>query len=221
MEPYYQEPGITIYNCDCRDILSQLSFALLLIDPPYGISHRSNGQIFKQSSRIAGDETTGVAMDVLEMCNEVPTACFFSPYAWLPVKWRSVLVWNKGEHVGIGGDRATCWKRDFELIGVRNNPPLNGQRDSAVINVRALSPPPTGHVAEKPVELIQILLSKIPAGSVCDAFMGSGTTLVAAKSAIGCELDTSWCETAVNRLRQSVIEWPEETVSETQAEMFE
>jgi hypothetical protein len=55
-----------------------------------------------------------------------------------------VLVWTKGKHVGIGGDRQTCSKRDFELIGVRDNKPLNGGRDSSVLSYTAPSPPPSG-----------------------------------------------------------------------------
>jgi site-specific DNA-methyltransferase (adenine-specific) len=37
-KPYYQEPGITVYNCDCREILPELpKVDLVLTDPPYNI----------------------------------------------------------------------------------------------------------------------------------------------------------------------------------------
>lgn len=36
--PYYEEPGITIYYGDCREILPHLpKVDLVLTDPPYGI----------------------------------------------------------------------------------------------------------------------------------------------------------------------------------------
>jgi site-specific DNA-methyltransferase (adenine-specific) len=40
LEPYYEEPGITIYCADCRDVLPTLeasSFDACLCDPPYGL----------------------------------------------------------------------------------------------------------------------------------------------------------------------------------------
>ena len=38
MKPYYEEPGITIYHGDCRDILPHLpKVDLVLTDPPYGV----------------------------------------------------------------------------------------------------------------------------------------------------------------------------------------
>jgi len=37
-KPYYQDEWTTIYNEDCRKMLSQLSrFDLVLTDPPYGV----------------------------------------------------------------------------------------------------------------------------------------------------------------------------------------
>ncbi|MFA5306513.1 MAG: DNA methyltransferase [Candidatus Babeliales bacterium] len=39
MNPYYQDKYVTIFNCDCRDILPSLEpVDLVLTDPPYGIN---------------------------------------------------------------------------------------------------------------------------------------------------------------------------------------
>jgi site-specific DNA-methyltransferase (adenine-specific) len=223
-EPYYQtdDGRITIYHADCRDVLPTLEDGAadcVITDPPYGIAHKSNGQWFMDAQPCSGDGNTLAAQYACEWAGRlsIPLACFFSPYVSLWIEWRSVLVWAKGSHVGIGGDRETCWKRDFELIGVRGNRPLNGKRDSAVLRYNAVLPPPSGHFCEKPVPLMVYLIGKLsdPEHAILDPFMGSGTTLVAAqlegRRAIGIELDEKWCAVAARRLSQGVLFTPEAT----------
>lgn len=208
MKPYYEDDAVTIYHGDCREIVGGVRFDLVVTDPPYGIHHKSHGQIFKSATPIYGDVDLWAYewLDTLD----VAVVAFFSPYRPPQTKWRSVLAWNKGAHVGGGGDPATCWKRDVEMVGVRNNPPLNGSRDSASLNYRALSPPPSGHFCEKPVDLVQYLVWKVPGDVILDPFMGSGTTLVAAKNlgrkAIGIEIEERYCEIAAQRCSQGVLD---------------
>ena len=46
IKPYYQEPGITIYCGDCRDILPHLDpVDLVLTDPPYGLGDKLQSQV--------------------------------------------------------------------------------------------------------------------------------------------------------------------------------
>jgi adenine-specific DNA-methyltransferase len=67
------------------------------------------------------------------------------------------------------------------------------------------------HVCEKPLALNEyvIRVSSKPSALILDPFIGSGTSLVAAKNlgrrAIGVELDERWCEIAALRLAQEVL----------------
>lgn len=208
--------SVTLYHGDCLEILPTLaagSVDAVITDPPYGIGFKSHGQLFRASKEIAGDDSISVVMHVLSLTEGTPTACFYSAYHPLPVSWRSILVWSKGPQVGIGGDRETCWKRDFEMIGVRSNLPLNGGRDSSVLSAYpAMVRKPSGHFAEKPVELITYLVMKLtqPNEVVLDPFMGSGTTGVACvqtgRSFIGIEIDKGYFDIAKARIEKAQAE---------------
>lgn len=69
------------------------------------------------------------------------------------------------------------------------------------------------HPNQKPLALMKWAISQAPQDCkvILDPFMGSGTTLRAAKDlgrrAIGIEREEQYCEDAANRLRQEVLQF--------------
>ena len=94
------------------------------------------------------------------------------------------------------------------------NGPHVGREDeypSTLISVPTVSAKEREHVTQKPVELLKELLRVVPGDrlTVLDPFMGSGSTLAAAKysghRAIGIELEERYCEIAAKRCAQEVL----------------
>ena len=71
------------------------------------------------------------------------------------------------------------------------------------------------HPTQKWLPMVRYIVSCVvkEGGILIDPFMGSGTTLVAAKllgrKAIGIEIEESYCEIAANRLAQKVFAFDE------------
>ncbi len=115
------------------------------------------------------------------------------------------------------GDLTFPWKLSFEEIYVIGNG-FRGRRDESVLRGHRVFTWESGpaldgngrkHPNEKPVSLCGYLISKTDAHTILDPFMGSGTTLRAAKDlgrrAIGIEIEEKYCEIAAKRLSQGVL----------------
>jgi DNA modification methylase len=212
MKPYYEDAaaGITIYHADCREVLPSLpKVDLVLTDPPYGAGLRNgdvDGHRSKRWDSIIGDSDQSVGVSVLEGLRGIPVIAFASPWLPWPGKWRNLIVWDKGGAVGGGGDIETCLKRSWELIQVRDNAVLQGSRDESVWRFPIVPADTAIHIAAKPVSLIAALIEKFGGTLILDPFMGSGTTLVAAKRlgrrCIGIEIEEKYCAIAAERLER-------------------
>lgn len=202
-DPYYhdEEKGITIYNADCRQVLPFLGrFDLLLTDPPYGLGKRiSSDWMNTTDADVAWDvkpcEVTIKAM--LQPCDKLIVwgGNYFSE--WLPAS-RCVLVWDK---MNGTNDMADC---EIALTSLDEN--------ARCFSRHHFSKGCGGkvHPTQKPLPLMRWCLSLVPdAETVLDPWLGSGTTLVAAKlegrKAVGIEINEKYCESAAKRLEQGVL----------------
>ena len=214
MKPYFQDDAVTIYHGDCREILPTLhgDIDLVLTDPPYGIAlanHDPNGRRALRSYAVAGDESGHTGQEVLDRYRDAATIAFACPERPWRGCWNQYLVWNKGGGTGGGGEPTLYWYRTWELIQVRRLGVLQGQRDSAVLAFGGRGNEFSLHPTQKPLTLLRYLVAKTTAQTVLDPFMGSGTTLRAAKDlgrkAIGIEIEERYCEIAAKRMAQGVL----------------
>lgn len=214
MKPYYEQDGIIIYHGDCREVLPTLteSVDLVLTDPPYGINYKTTHGASWEGTQIQGDSDTDLRDFVVDHFSGFPMFIFGSWKMRRPISTRAVLIWDKGPAFGMG-DLSFPWKNSYEEIYVIGDG-FKGKRDEGVIRGHIqVSWESKGrcHPNQKPVSLISYLLSKTNATCICDPFMGSGTTLRAAKDAgmkaIGIEIEEHYAEIAAKRVEQGVFQW--------------
>ena len=218
MTPYYEHDGITIYHGDCRAILPELpKVDLVLTDPPYGIRLNTDNSRFSGGTRESiakrGGSGVGSANGERIINDDRP----FDPSFLLERGTNSIiwgwhnfpdklprgtcLVWLKRYDEAFGSflsDAETAWMSKGHGVYCRRD-----LSNNAISNKRT-------HPTQKPLSLMLWCLEFFPkAETILDPFMGSGTTLVAAKNlgrrAIGIEIEEKYCEIAVKRLAQEVL----------------
>jgi len=191
INPYYDHAGITIYHGDCRDILPHLEpVDLVLTDPPYPDYHA---------------ELYGYEDGIIDFLKDIPCRqlVFWSAKVDFPLDHTAIHIWDK--KTGCGSE----YERIFERNGGANFKVYRYYLINSTVAASFTGDTFTGHPSQKPAKLLRDLISKDKAITILDPFMGSGTTLVAAKQlgrkAIGIEIEEKYCEIAVKRLAQEVL----------------
>lgn len=239
MKPYYQHGGITIYHGDCLAVMAALpeeSIDTVFTDPPYSSGARNAATIrarksmrreegeYGQEDWIGGDNLTahGFAMlvrmfgvEALRVTARDGHLFCFMDWRQLPVLqgsieasgWsaRALLVWDK-KHFGMGnGFRQQA---EFILHASKGTGDNFLRHDLGTVFRASRQSDEIGHPTVKPLGIVEQCLSAVP-GCVLDPFMGSGTTLEAARNlnrkAIGIEIEERYCEIAAKRLSQEVL----------------
>jgi hypothetical protein len=214
-EPYYQDDAVTIYHADCREIDTWDVDGVMVTDPPYGMRHRSGMAGAFGDCAINGDGDTVVRDEILARWTPRPALVFGRWSVARPNGTRMVLTWDKGDSLGMG-DLSLPWKPSTEEVYVLGTGFVGRRNVGAVLRVQGIGPYQQArgeryHPTQKPVDLLRTLILRCPPlAVVVDPFMGSGTTLRAAKDcgrqAIGVELEERYCEIAAERCAQEVLE---------------
>jgi len=199
MRPYYNHAGITIYHGDCRDILPHLEpVDLVLTDPPYGVNKAEWDDVFPkwfvvEAFKCSQSVCIMPGLWALPDCLEA----MGSRYKWIIAGYNR----NGMTHGAIGFNN---W-----IPAVCGGVIKNGGQDAIAFTIGREGQ--FEHPSQKPLPFMRFLVNRLTEQTdiILDPFMGSGTTLVAAKQlgrkAIGIEIELKYCEIAVKRLAQEVL----------------
>lgn len=126
------------------------------------------------------------------------------------VQLRQIIVWDRGTGIDVNV-RHFCTRQEWVLLFAKPSFALCDHASSGMGDVWRLGMEhaETGHPAPFPVSLPTRCIAATGAQTVLDPFVGSGSTLVAAKrlgrKAIGIEIEERYCEIAAKRLSQGAL----------------
>lgn len=233
-KPYYEHGGITIYHGDCLEImplLPEAGFGAIYSDPPFtAAGGATNGRVLDADDQFFSHWFADVVREMRRL--SAPTSAWFLHCDWRTVgafqraivkasrntrtqafRLQQVLYWNRG-HMGMGTPFRNCMEMIAFVRGPRWSQESSGMPRNVLTHLDFPWPYTgrvSGHGAEKPVALIAHLIGlTVPRDeTILDPFVGSGSTLLAARSlgyrAIGIEIEEKYCEIAAKRLAQEVL----------------
>jgi len=214
VKPYYDEDDITIYHGDCLEIMPQLDKVdAVVTDPPYGEKTHKGAETSPGKKQISFKSIDDdYVINVFGMMLNTTKRWIIATVAWqhlLPLEMKypnefiRAGVWIKPSYTPqFTGDRpATGW----EAIAILHNKGKKRWNGGGKCSVYSANTASGYHETQKPERLIiQFLNDFSESGeTILDPFMGSGTTLVAAKGlgrkSIGIEISEKYCEIAAKR----------------------
>jgi site-specific DNA-methyltransferase (adenine-specific) len=233
IKPYFQDNWNTIYCGDCREILPELEAEDAIITDPVwpnsSVLLRGADRPYELFAEFCQVIPAGVKRLVIQLgCGSNPALLAPVPDRFPFIRVCSLeytipsyvgRVLNTGDFAYVFGT-APIWMKDRQLMpgvcrsnyveklfqkhnGAHKNPERRAPASQTV--VKALPHPTT-----RRLQHLYWLVHYFSDSQVIDPFMGSGTTLVAAKylnrKSIGIELEEKYCELAVQRLSQGVMD---------------
>ena len=251
MTPYYDDKGIVIYNCDCREVLPTVDCDITVTSPPYNTlptKHAPSGLHGERKSGVnkwidkasngyfdarPEDEYQAWLWSIIAQCVvrskglvwinhkiRYRDGVALHPVRMFPLPIYSEIIWDRGGSMALNCKR---YAPSHEGLWAFGTPHYWDDTLNTKMSVWRLSADngTDGHPCAYPLEIARRPIeSSCPLdGTVFDPFMGSGTTLVAAKlsgrKAIGIEIEERYCEIAARRLGQEVFDWPDAAVVQT------
>ena len=224
MKAYYQDEHVTIYHGDCREVVPELSDRadLVLTDPPYSKRTHDGARTCRNGGTPLID-FEHLRFDQLQSFLEL-FAAQLSGWLVTFLDWRYVAslesccphglrfvrfgIWVKPNGAPqFSGDRPGMgWEAICFLHTADKRMRWNGGGRHAVWTAPRKAR--QWHPTQKPLSVVSELamLFASEGDLILDPFLGSGTSLVAARAVgcrgIGIEIDERCCEYAAKRLEQ-------------------
>lgn len=212
----------TLYLGDAYAILPTLGWIdVLVTDPPY--EFRAEGGGMYRAARKGMDQiideglANGFDHSIINplLCGSVVVFCHndqlpkLLPYLDGSFERQAVCIWRKKNPQPVANKHyrpvmefyVHAWNRDHHPRGTLND------LDRMIVAMSPRGEGKFGHATVKPDAVMDKIITNIAPGTVCDPFMGTGSTGVAAVKAgrrfIGIEKNTAHYETACRRLAQA------------------
>ena len=178
---------------DCLELMKDIpdgSIDAIITDPPYGMNKGEWDLEIPNWLHLVGSNPVACFCGVVGM-RDYPTPDWIG--AWV---------------------RSGSTQRNGRLKGFNNWEPILFYNITKLENDVFRYPnyhDETGHPTTKPTDLMKKIITRMSdeGDIILDPFMGSGTTLVAAKQlgrkCVGIELEEKYCEIAVKRLQQEYL----------------
>jgi DNA modification methylase len=204
----------------------------ILVDPPYGINHKSNRRKDKSDmttrkgilNDVDNEDLLEKAIDLSYQCLEDKSHIYwFTRWDMVDVHLpmlkkyyniKNVLIWDKGNRGS--GDLTGAYGNRYECIiyGMKKRRTLNKingkQRHDDILNYSKVPHQKLIHPHQKPLDLLEFLIHKSTneGETILDMFAGVGSTLIAAennnRSCIAIELDEDVYEKGIQYIKENI-----------------
>lgn len=184
MKPYYQDDLVTIYNRDCRELPDELFERAVVTGPPWFENIELARQVIA---------TFTWATEAIIQWSEVTI-----PFCKLP--WVATYIWV---HMSQAEEPTERYQPFYHFAA-------DGRaRKSHAVFYSTVTPQLAEYVGHphqfRQGLAIRLIQKTSPELVIVDPFMGSGTTLIAARDlgrkAVGIEINEAYCAMAVRRLK--------------------
>lgn len=218
IEPYYQDNMVTIYHGDCAEIVPGVDWDVFITDPPYGVNLGSHGSANETRGYLAKGSYDEYA-DTYEnfVSSIVPVIDSLVETGKRGCVWcAGTMAWDlprpsvlSGVYLPSGSGRNRWGFQNMAHVLIYGkNPVLHLGAKHTAISSTETAQKETGHPCPKPIGWMRwnVDLCTQDTDVILDPFMGSGTTLAAARElgrrSIGIDISEKYCEIAAQRVSQ-------------------